>query len=123
MSLECVCVYVDNVSPRTDTLLSFSSPAGCGRLPLLHLLHRLQQAIDLSQGQFWRLVCQAGSGRAARSPICKKRQVGRPGSFAKQLQGLTVGKAGGRLVAVEEKRKKKAARRRLVASVSCLNPT
>lgn len=66
-------------------------------------------------------MCQAGSGWAARRPICKKREVGRPGSFPKQLQGLTVGEAGGRLV--EGEKEEKAARRRLLAAISCLNQT
>lgn len=102
----CVCTLTMWLRSQTyDWHEAFSSPAGCGRFPLLHLLHHLQQAINLSQGQFGRLVCQTGSGRAARTPIRIKRQVGRPGSFPKQLQGLTVGKAGCRLVAARREGK------------------
>lgn len=88
------------------TQWSLSSPAGRSSFPLLHLLHHLQQAINLSQGQLWGMVCETGPGRAARTPVCKQRQVGGPGSFPKQLQGLPVGKAGCGLVVTTRKGKK-----------------
>lgn len=55
-------------------------------------------------------MCEAGSGWAARTPVGKERQVGRPGSFPKELQGLTVGEAGCRLGGHQEEKEEKDVR-------------